>query len=52
MGNKMVGLLLTPQGAYKIPECEKCGSRMIPKDMVPENGVWKCPYCINEQENK
>lgn len=52
IGNKMAGLIITSKGSFKIPECEKCGSRMIPKNMKPEDCIWKCPHCMNEQEQK
>ncbi len=49
----MAGLILTPNGSYKIPECEKCNSRMLPMDLERiEKDIWKCPHCMNEQKEK
>ena len=39
-------IILTPKKAKVIPECNKCGSKMLPLDMEKLD-VWKCPYCMN-----
>ncbi len=47
----MAMLILNNKGAHKVPNCD-CGSRMLPKDLEAESGVWKCPYCMKEKEIK
>lgn len=42
-------IILTPNKAKIIPECEKFNSRMLPLDMETLDR-WKCPYCMNEKE--
>ena len=42
----MAGLILSPQGCYKIPECEKCNVQMIPQNYQNLNDeIWKCQNC-------
>lgn len=42
----MAGLVLTPQGCYKIPECEKCHERMRPQNYQRlDDDIWKCHKC-------
>ncbi len=44
----MVMLIFNQNTFTKVPECEKCSCRMLPKDLEIESGIWQCPYCVNE----
>ena len=44
----MTLLLLTPNKAFCVPECEKCEARMVPKDwdnISTSKDEWKWPRC-------
>jgi len=48
----MAMLILDENGrSFKVPECEKCDSKMLPLELDHiEKNMWKCPYCMNEKK--
>jgi len=47
----MTGLIIQNSKGYKIPECEKCDSYMLPLELDHiEKDMWKCPHCMNERK--
>lgn len=32
--------------------CESCGQRFLWEDLVPEDGVYLCGYCLKESHDK
>ncbi len=47
----MAMLILQNGKGYKVPECEKCKSRLVPLNYQDlKGGIWKCLICKRSQQ--